>query len=116
MEEENQQEEAVYEAPGEDYDIVRPPGVRFIATAEGQQYRRRFAVQGNRVSFCIIEPREGLNPVLWVEAAIRDIHDYITVCIPGHTLIGISYCNVRFSRGAGGLSFRPVANFKYTDL
>ena len=98
-EEENQQEQGeVYDDPNddddnEDYDIVRPPGVRFIATVEGQQYLRRFATQGHRVSFSIIEPRVGINPVLWVEAAVRDIHNYITERVPGRALIGISICN-----------------------
>ena len=107
-EEENQQEqEEVYDDPNdddnEDNDIVRPPGVRF-------------ATQGHRVSFYIIEPRVGINPVLWVEAAIRDIHNYVTERVPGRALIGISICNDRFSRGTGGLSFRPVENFNYADL
>ena len=109
-------EEAVYDAVEEDYDSVRPPGVRFIATPEGQQYLRRFGVQGHRVNFSIIEPREGVNPVLWLEAAIRDIHNYVSARVPDQTLIGISICNDRFARGPGGLSFRPVANFNYADL
>ena len=115
---ENQQgQEEVYDDPdNEDYDIVRPPRVRFIATIEGQLYPRRFATQGHRVSFSIIEPRVGINSVLWVEAKIRDIHNYITEHVPGHSLIGISICNDRFSRGMSGLSFRPVANFNYADL
>ena len=90
--------------------------MRFIATVEGQQYLCRFATQGHRVSFSIIEPRIGINPVLWVEAAIRDIHNYIKERVPGRALIGISICNDLFSRGTGGLSFRPVANFNYADL
>ena len=90
--------------------------MRFIATPEGNQYLRRFGVQVHRVSFSIIDPRDGVNPVLWVEAAIRDIHNYISVRVPDQTLIGISICNDRFSRGSGGLSFRPIANFNYVDL
>ena len=43
-EEENQQEEEVYDDPNEDCDMVRPPGVRFIATVEGP---RRFATQSH---------------------------------------------------------------------
>ena len=56
--------DAVEEKEEEHYDIVRPPGVCFNATAEGQQYLRRFGVQGHRVSFSIIQPRGGINPVL----------------------------------------------------
>ena len=94
-EEENQQEqEEVWdESNDEDYDIVQSPGVRFIDTIEGQQYLSRFATQDHKVSFSIIEPRVGINPVLWVEAAIRDIHNYITERVPGRALIGISICN-----------------------
>ena len=54
--------------------------------------------------------------MLWVEAAIRDIHNYVSARVPGHTLIGISICNDRFSGASGGLLFRPVANFNYADL
>ena len=55
-----------------------------------------FATQGHRVSFSIIEPRVGDNIVLWVEAAIKDIHNYITERVPGRAIIGISICNDLF--------------------
>ena len=47
------------------------------------------------MSLSIIEPRVGVNPVLWVEAEIRDIHNYITERVLGRSLIDISICNDR---------------------
>ena len=99
MEEENPQEEEVHDEPDEDYDIARPPEMGFIATVEGQQYLRGFATQSHRVSFSIIELCVGVNSVLWIEASIRDIHNYITERVPGRTLIDVSICNDRFSHG-----------------
>ena len=89
---------------------------RFIIAEEGHQYMRRFAVHGRTVSFNIRELPVRENPVLWLEESIRDIYEYIISRVPPNTLIGVSMRSDRFTRGSGGLSFRPIENFSYLDL
>ena len=76
----------------------------------------RFAVHGRTISFNIREPPVRENPVLWLEESIRDIYEYIISRVPPNTLIGVSIRSDRFTRGPGGLSFRPIENFSYLDL
>ena len=77
---------------------------------------RRFAVHSRTVSFNIREPPVRENPVIWLEESIRDIYEYITSRVPPNTLIVVSIRSDRFTRGRGGLSFRPIENFSYLDL
>ena len=64
----------------ENNDGIQPLGERFIVTDEGHQYLRRFGVERRTISLRISEPPAGENFVLWLESAVVDIHNYITVC------------------------------------
>ena len=99
----------------ENNDVIESPSERFIVTAEGRQYLRRFGVEGWTVSFRIGEPREGKNYALWIEAAISYIHNYITMHVPGNNLIRVNVEANGLHKGPVD-SFRHIQNFISNDL
>ena len=98
---------------------IRPPRVRFIVIDETENHVQQFRVVGRCIKLRIKDPPADCdNPLVWMEAAMRDIHAYIISLIPNEEryLIGVVVKSKYFANGAGGLSFRPIENFHYADL
>lgn len=97
---------------------TRPAGIRFTVANCIQQMVAYFRVIGRRMLLRVnVPPSPTINPVLWLERSIMDIHAYLlSLAGSGTDMIGVSLSSNHFALGSAGLSYRLVDNFFYEDL
>ncbi|KAJ8666575.1 hypothetical protein QAD02_008237 [Eretmocerus hayati] len=57
-----------------------------------------------------------MNPILWMEEAVRDFYAHIISLTREDDLIGVSIQSDHFSHGPAGISLGPVIHFRYDDF
>ncbi|OXU16500.1 hypothetical protein TSAR_010584 [Trichomalopsis sarcophagae] len=117
VEEEEKRHKDDEEMDVEQNDDIRQPGERFIIHGHETHYVAKYRLDGRRLLLKIRSPPdENMNPIIWLELAIRNIYAYLISLTNQNDMISIFVRSVNFAHGPGGLSLRPVNNFLYNDL
>ena len=96
---------------------VLPAGERFIVEQTNEQFSKRFGVTAKAFVMRAREIPARENALSWISKVIRDIHGYLIAQGKSkNVLLGVSVDSDKFSKGAGGLSIRPIESFSVEDL
>ena len=94
---------------------ILPVGKRFIVERSNEQFSKCFGLTTKRFVMRAREIPSRENGLSWMSKVIRDIHaHFIGQAKNKNVLLGVN--SDSFSKGAAGLSIRPIERFSVEDL
>lgn len=81
---------------------------KYIVVKDSMKKTRKFGVQGRTLEFKIKPIPANMEPVRWVEDAIRDIVLKGTEGVEPEDKVGFTFCSKDFAKGDGWIAFKPA--------
>lgn len=87
-----------------------------VGDSERMRYVPLFQTEGLKICMSIKLPPENVCPISWIEAAVRDINDYLLNSRNLEDFIGIALRDASFDSGVAYFHFRLISKFFANDL